>query len=771
VSEERKKDWIAYAILAAIPTLLFADVLFGTNVFHTRDTVAYHYPMREILRSIVRGGEFPYWNPFIAAGQPLAANPAHEIFYPLSWLIMLPSFRFGFHLHALVHIYIAMFGMYALLRSMTAGRTAAIIGAISFGLGGILISSLHLMPFLFSSAWLPWICLFARRALHDGKRRDFALAAIFLALQLLIAEPMTTLQTGILLGLYALFHGGSTIARKLTLVAILCVVGTLLAAVQIIPMLDHFGDSVRARGIPWDVVSKWSMPPIRVAELVNPMLIGEPDSVDLSQYWGVAVYAGLWKPFFYGIYAGVLMVAGAIAGIATRRKGTALFLTCIAVAFIGAIGMHTPLLRLLYDAGLASSIRFLEKFAILGVFAIIVFASLAIDDVLRGDARARRALVIAAIAITAFTFGMALIGFTPLWEPLFRWMWHTPRGLNVAPMLPVSQGTWTTAGLRALGLTVVLLAATRTRPALWRALLVLFVLTDVGSLVPRLAPRTDASFYDEPASLRALPRNKATYRIYHLGDGTNVARNTMDLFRPRVDRHWIFRNSLTPYSPAAWGFRLALDTDFDLTTLLPTDDFARAIYEVSLTSPARWLRPAVTMSNIQYAIVYRDGKTAYAEAKGIARDVRPVDIRFVGHNPRYFFASQLITIRDRRDFVERLRGGYQPGTAYIFEPAFTPAPARFLALRETTQSATFDVEAAGRAFLYMSVTPHKYWRITIDGNEAPAMVANLGYQGVIVPPGRHIIEMRYRNPLISVGAAISIASLLGLLLFVRRSAS
>jgi uncharacterized membrane protein YfhO len=68
----------------------------------------------------------------------------------------------------------------------------------------------------------------------------------------------------------------------------------------------------------------------------------------------------------------------------------------------------------------------------------------------------------------------------------------------------------------------------------------------------------------------------------------------------------------------------------------------------------------------------------------------------------------------------------------------------------------------------MSVTPHKYWRITIDGHDVPAVVANIGYQGVVVPPGRHVVEMRYRNPLVAAGAAVSAATLLALLLFMKR---
>ncbi|HEX7828701.1 MAG TPA: hypothetical protein VF787_03560, partial [Thermoanaerobaculia bacterium] len=160
---------------------------------------------------------------------------------------------------------------------------------------------------------------------------------------------------------------------------------------------------------------------------------------------------------------------------------------------------------------------------------------------------------------------------------------------------------------------------------------------------------------------------------------------------------------------------------------------------------------------------------AFAEANRVVRDVQPVEFRFVGNNPRYWFARQLIPIRDRHDFVASLlKTKYVPGMTFIEGEAFTPAPARIRGVRETTQSATLDVEASGRAFLVMSVTPHKYWRITIDGVETTAIITNIGYQGVVVPPGRHVVEMRYSNPLIAASAAISIASLLALYIFVRR---
>ena len=62
----------------------------------------------------------------------------------------------------------------------------------------------------------------------------------------------------------------------------------------------------------------------------------------------------------------------------------------------------------------------------------------------------------------------------------------------------------------------------------------------------------------------------------------------------------------------------------------------------------------------------------------------------------------------------------------------------------------------------ISITPHRYWKATIDGGKAELIRTNVGYQGMIVPAGRHRIEMRYRNPWVIGGAACSLTALLAL---------
>ena len=108
-----RSDNLAIGFLLAFITLLFADVLFLGRNFYFRDLTRYYYPTKKLVRDTILSGEFPSWNPLLAAGQPMAANPDYSVFYPPQWLTLLPGYDFGYRLHIVVHFYIAAIGMSA----------------------------------------------------------------------------------------------------------------------------------------------------------------------------------------------------------------------------------------------------------------------------------------------------------------------------------------------------------------------------------------------------------------------------------------------------------------------------------------------------------------------------------------------------------------------------------------------------------------------------------------------------------------------------------
>src|SRR2546423_7455285 len=112
------------ALLALAVALLFADVLVFGSGFYVRDVYRDYLPSRFVFRQAVLGGELPLWNRFYSAGQPLAANPGFQAFYPGTWLCLLPSFLLGFNLQIVLHIALAAAGMYLMLRDRGTGIEA-----------------------------------------------------------------------------------------------------------------------------------------------------------------------------------------------------------------------------------------------------------------------------------------------------------------------------------------------------------------------------------------------------------------------------------------------------------------------------------------------------------------------------------------------------------------------------------------------------------------------------------------------------------------------
>jgi uncharacterized membrane protein YfhO len=209
---------------------------------------------------------------------------------------------------------------------------------------------------------------------------------------------------------------------------------------------------------------------------------------------------------------------------------------------------------------------------------------------------------------------------------------------------------------------------------------------------------------------------------------------------------------------------MVIDRDYDKTALLATIDFTDSVWDIKRSGRTDWWQPVMAMSNAWYRGTYRPFEAEKKRVKGQMKRADPIRFEEVEQYPRYYFADQLVTIRDRRDFAKKLSdGSYSKRVAFVGIPSFVPAAGAVHGVRETANTATIDVESFGRGFLAISVTPHKYWRITIDGAETRAIVTNIGYQGIVVPAGRHRIFMRYRNPLAANGARVSVAASLLLL--------
>jgi Bacterial membrane protein YfhO len=74
-----------------------------------------------------------------------------------------------------------------------------------------------------------------------------------------------------------------------------------------------------------------------------------------------------------------------------------------------------------------------------------------------------------------------------------------------------------------------------------------------------------------------------------------------------------------------------------------------------------------------------------------------------------------------------------------------------------------DVDAPWPALALFTDTWFPGWHAFVDGREQPILRANYLFRGVVVPPGRHVLEFRYAPRSFTIGAAITGLSVLAIL--------
>jgi hypothetical protein len=725
----------ALAFLALLVVGLYADILFIGNGLYLQDLISYHVPMKWVVRQVIAGGELPLWNRFYSAGQPLAANPAYEVFYPPQWLIWLPSFHFGFQLHIVVHFVIAAWGMFLLLRALGARALAATFGAAVLVLSGPYLSLATKLPLLFSLSWMPLALYCARKAILGRRRRDVAVATLVLAMQLIIGEPTIVLQTWLLISGYALWRRAD-VKKSLATVAILGVAAALVAAVQLVPALDFTRDSVRSEPFELRVVSNWSMPPVRTVEIFLPALFRH-----LTNEGGAPAITTMYpfrtEAFIPEMYVGLFVALLAVAGVLAGSRGARAVAAVVAGSIILAAGEHTPLLKVLYDLHLFRAIRYPEKFILTAAFALIVWAALLFDRMLAGDRRLiRAATIVAAIWLAVVAIATLSAGGT---RAYFAWQ------------------------LLRAAVVVALLIAVRKRPA--AVVILALCVADLWLATRWLVPRMPRSYFDAPPLVQQLPPKparvfpEAYWQVFDR-DPTALA---WTVNRPDEVYWWMYRNGLSDHLPARFGYELVMEDDIDRTALKTTDALLEAMKAMRARHAVAAEQPFLKMAGARVALRFRPSED------GAATGTTPVEAAPLDY-PRYAFADRIERVSSIPEMLGKLdlQRGMETVAFADIEP-FTPARGEVRTARESANAARLDVRAAGRAFLVLSVTGHRYWSATIDGRPVPIITTNGAYQGLIVPAGDHVVETRYRNPMVWVGAAITLVALAALLVIMVSS--
>lgn len=739
--------WIA-GILGYV-LFLFRDLVSGAKVLFYRDHLMVYLPRDASFRAAISEGSIPLWDALFLGGQPFAANPGRQVFYPPHYLVLLGDLATGYGLFVLFHVVVAALGMFALVRFAGGSNAAAALGSVSLALCGPFLSSIHLLPTLCAVSWMPWIARFAEGFLRTRRPLEFLGASVALALLALGGDPVQAPLSGALLLGWSLARQSRGEAgavargagRDALSIAAIGAVALLLASVQLWPAIDFAGDTVRAERMTFEMVSHWSLPPARALEFFFPAVFETLAPGTLYKSTGGAA-------LLVSVNLGFVTCILLLGALGSRMKGAGWVAATIVILGVLAIGSHTPLLRLLYDSGLPS-LRYPEKLILPAVVIAVAWVALAFDR-LRGGDRAMLRWVTGAGVVLA----VAALGFLLVRDPVAS-----------TAARDAARAYWLKMAVLS-GIAVALLAfAGRSRGTVAAVLVVAFAgLADLGMNARRWTPAVPAGLLEPPLVTQTLDGDKGLYRILN-----DAALQLMDYGDPNGDAWFkaidllLHRNAMFPMANGIWGYASVLEWDTEHTALVPTTSFQSAMYQVRESGQTRWLPMFASMANARYSTAFRPIQSARLDARADALSIRPVDFIRVGDSPRYAFATSLRRLTGRDDFVDALkRGDWATGAAWVEIEPFEPAPGEVVEVDEQRHDIRLRVRSEGRGYLNVAITPHRYWSATIDGANAPLHVTNLGFQGLEVPAGEHTIELRYRNPVIAPAIGVSVATLIAL---------
>ena len=376
-----RSDLLALGLLGLLCLAFLWQVALAGRILAGPDAFSYFYPMYDYAGERLRQGQLPLWNPHLFLGAPFLANPQAGVLYPLHWPLLWLSSPGMAGASLTLHYGLLLAGSYLFLRQgLRLGRTGAIAGALTLGLGGLAGSQAEHFNQVEALAWLPIQALLLEGALRRGEvggvrapRVGLSLAgsSLVAGLQLLAGHAQAAYVAQATLAAYAVTRAMGDGSRRerarltafgLGFVGLSAVLGAALAGAQLLPTGELSRLSVRGGGLPYRQAVSFSFAP-------RTWLLGL-----LPHYGSEDVFSE------YTAYIGVsgLLLAGAGALRSSRRLSAGQAL--VALGFFLALGAYNPLYYVLYKIVPGISLfRAPARWLIASAFGLSMLVALGVD--------------------------------------------------------------------------------------------------------------------------------------------------------------------------------------------------------------------------------------------------------------------------------------------------------------------------------------------------------------------------------------------------------
>ncbi|MGZ8450694.1 MAG: YfhO family protein [Candidatus Binatia bacterium] len=355
-------EFLSLLLLVVFVVGFCQDLVFWGEVPSYRDLTNYFYPLRYSLYESYRAGELPLWDRHFAQGFPNLAGFQSAAFYPPHLVFLVLSFLQSIRALFIFHFLIAAIGTYCLMRNWNYTRDLAIVGALLFTIGGVIVSLTNLLNHFQSAVWLPWLIVVWERLLITPRWNSFLCFIFVAALQLLAGSPELYAMSMSLAVLHAFWIRDSRSEVSYGRIVGLVVAGNvvLLAVImaQALPTLELLIQSRRGLSIPQSEALMWSFQP---SSLLNLFFLDKEIEPEISA--GMRFYFTRKAPFLLSSYLGIAVLFGIALWFYYGGRREKLILTGLSLGTLAlALGSNALIYPfLLKHFPVLTAVRFPEK--------------------------------------------------------------------------------------------------------------------------------------------------------------------------------------------------------------------------------------------------------------------------------------------------------------------------------------------------------------------------------------------------------------------------
>lgn len=377
--------------------VLFYDSLLAPGGGRLGDGLLYHLTFFQSSKV--------FWDPLLANGFPMTADPQVMAWYPPALLLsLLPGTWNVFVVSAYV---MASCFTYGYVFALTESKVSSLVSGIIYGMCGFMIAHLGHTAMIHAAVWLPLILWSLEMLRRKFSRGWFAAGCFAVACCVLAGHLQIVVYSLLLSACYLVALGWrAPVGRKryYLVSSLLLLLGLGLAALQILPTLELADLSTRSEFGFSDFVS-YSFPLKQIPLLLFPAAFGG------LAYYGTTPYVGEWNLTEMTGYVGLLpLMLAAVGFIVSRRSAVSIFWLCAGVvAFLLALGDQTPLAHLTYRLPVIGKFRVPARHFIEMASAVSVLAGIGAHEILRKTTTKRLVLKIVLGAAAIMLAGLLLL--------------------------------------------------------------------------------------------------------------------------------------------------------------------------------------------------------------------------------------------------------------------------------------------------------------------------------------------------------------------------